>query len=212
MGKSIDWYFDYVSPFAYLQSHRLDEVAAQAEIIYRPVLFAGLLRHWEHKGPVEIPGKKLLTYRHAHWLAGRMGVPYRLPPHHPFSPLKALRLTLALGCGAEVVKTIFNAIWADGLLPDDEDGWREITKRLGVEEAEDKLTDPDVKAALQQNGEDAIEAQVFGVPTFVADGQIFWGVDTTDMLLDYLAEPEMFEDPELARLATVEPSSQRRMG
>ena len=208
--KPVDWYFDYVSPFAYLQNCRLGEVSKLADITYRPVLFAGLLRQWETKGPAEIPGKRLLTYRHAHWLAGKMGVPYRMPPHHPFNPLRALRLTIALGCGADVVQTIFQSIWVDGLLPDSEDGWAAIIERLGISDVDELLAGPSVKLALQENGDRAAAQEVFGVPTFVADGHLFWGVDTTDMLLDFLSHPGLFEDPEMARLPTVAPSTSRR--
>ena len=59
--KTLDWYFDFVSPYSYLQHeilHTLD-----AEIRYKPILFAGLLNAWGHKGPVEIPEKRRFTYR-----------------------------------------------------------------------------------------------------------------------------------------------------
>lgn len=207
---AIDWYFDYISPFAYLQSHRLDEVAEYADIRFRPVLFAGLLRHWEHKGPVEIPGKKLMTYRYAHWLAQQMGIPYKTPDCHPFNPLAALRLTLALDCRPDAIRAIFRTIWGEGLRPDTDAGWQAIIKRLDAEDAEDMLGDPAVKAALMENGQAAIEAKVFGVPTFVANGELFWGVDTTDMLIAYLKEPGMFQASEWARLEGIEPSAKRR--
>ena len=203
--QKVDWYFDYVSPFAYLQRHRLDEVAAVAEIVYHPVLFAGLLRKWEHKGPAEIPGKRILTFRHAKWLAAKMGVPYKLPKHHPFNPLKVLRLTVALGCIATVVKTIFDSIWIDGLMPDDPDGWRAILKNLGIQDAKGLLADPSVKSVLQENGNRALENDLFGVPTFVANGHLFWGLDT-----DYLSNPNFFEDPEMKRILSVNPSTTRR--
>ena len=82
---SVEWYFDFLSPFAYLQSQRLYDLPDDVEITFRPILFAGLLRHWETKGPGQIPPKRLLTMRHIEWLARRMGVPYRLPSSFPFS-------------------------------------------------------------------------------------------------------------------------------
>ncbi|MCW9045303.1 MAG: 2-hydroxychromene-2-carboxylate isomerase [Alphaproteobacteria bacterium] len=208
--RSISWYFDYVSPFAYLQSTRLAEVAKQADITFKPVLFAGMLRHWEHKGPAEIPGKRILTFRHAQWLANKMGVPYHLPESHPFNPLKALRLTIALGCTTEVVESIFETIWVDGLTPDSEKGWFAITKKLGIENPEELLSTPEVKATLQNNGTQALTVNIFGVPTFEIDGELFWGVDTTDMLLDYLDNPGLFEENEMKRIFQVEPSTVRR--
>ena len=54
-----DWYFDFVSPYSCLCLHRLAELAGEVTIAYRPVLFAGLLKHWGQKGPAEIPAKRL---------------------------------------------------------------------------------------------------------------------------------------------------------
>ena len=62
--KQADWYFDFVSPFAYLQLEMLDEVAKRATITLRPVLLAGILNHFGQKGPAEILGKRQFTYQH----------------------------------------------------------------------------------------------------------------------------------------------------
>src|SRR5690348_9010873 len=91
------WYFDLISPFSYLHLKQFGRLPAELEIQYIPVLFAGLLKHWEHKGPAEIPAKRIYTYHHVSWLAARLGIPFRFPPSHPFNPLPALRLVIAAG-------------------------------------------------------------------------------------------------------------------
>src|SRR5690349_17865239 len=53
---SIDWYFDFVSPYSFICFNRLRELSAK--ITYKPVLFAGLLEAWGQKGPAEIPAKR----------------------------------------------------------------------------------------------------------------------------------------------------------
>ena len=88
------WYFDVISPFAYLQLVRFDRLPEDLTITYRPILFAGLLGHWGHKGPAEIEAKRLHTYRFSQWRADREGIRLRYPPVHPFNPLKALRLCI----------------------------------------------------------------------------------------------------------------------
>ena len=208
--KEIEWYFDYLSPFAYLQTFRLGELPGDVEVILRPVLFAALLGHWGTKGPAEVAPKRTVTFRHVHWLAKRMGVPYRLPPALPFNPLRALRLTQSLGAGRHLVDTIFRCIWQDGLLPDDEAGWRGIAAAVGADDAEARVSDPEVKQSLIDSGRRAIELGVFGVPTFVADGRLFWGLDQTDLLLDSLADAAVLDDPELARIDTLPASARRR--
>ncbi len=203
---SVEWYFDFLSPFAYLQSQRLDDLPDDVEITFRPILFVGLLRHWETKGPGQIPPKRLLTMRHIEWLARRMGVPYRLPSSFPFVPLRALRLAVSLGPDRAAVETIFRCIWQEDLLPDDDAGWRGIAEALGVGDADARVESPEVKQGLVDNGERAIGQGLFGVPTFVHDRVLFWGLDETDFLLDVLANPGLLKDAEMARIETV-PSS-----
>lgn len=195
---SLDWYFDYLSPFAYLQFSAHPDLMQRSDVNYRPLLFAALLNHWGHKGPAEIPPKRVHTFRLAAWLAAERGVPIRCPPAHPFNPLPVLRLTIALGAGYEVVKTIFDFIWAEGRSIDVE--WPALLARLGVADAAPVLADEKVKATLRANGEAALAAGVFGVPTFVVDGNVFWGEDATGMLRAYLADPQMFETPEMRRI------------
>src|SRR5882724_12306571 len=91
------WYFDLISPYSYLHLKQFHKLPADLEIEYLPVLFAGLLKHWEHKGPAEIPPKRIYMYRQLVWLAAHLGIPYSTPPAHPFNPLHALRLVIAAG-------------------------------------------------------------------------------------------------------------------
>ncbi len=188
--KNLDWYFDFISPYSYLQSAVLDRVAAHAQIRRRPVLFGGLLNHWGHLGPAEIPPKREWTFRHCVWLAHRHGIPMTMPTVHPFNPLPLLRLSIALGNTADVVNRLFRHVWVDGHVPSDQDAWLALLDELGV--AESSLSADAVKDALRANGADALAAGVFGVPTAVVDGQTFWGFDATEMLLDYLNDAPIF--------------------
>ena len=112
--RAADWYFDFLSPFSYLQLVQFDRLPPDLEITYRPVLFAGLLGHWEHKGPAEIPAKRVHTYRWCHWYAARHGIPFRMPPAHPFNPLRPLRLAVAHDAEPAIIRAVFDTIWAEG--------------------------------------------------------------------------------------------------
>ena len=65
---------------------------------------------------------------------------------------------------------------------------------LGVDD-EDCLSTTEVKIGLKQNTRDAIDKGIFGVPSFMVDGEIFWGFDSVDFLLAYLNEPELLRSP-----------------
>jgi 2-hydroxychromene-2-carboxylate isomerase len=205
-----DWYYDVVSPFAYLQfAAEFPRLRERLAITCVPVLFAGLLKHWGQLGPAEIPPKRIFTFQYCAWWAGRHGVPYVLPTKHPFNPLAALRLAIALDASHEVVDEIFRFIWAEGRDAGDVDEIAELGRRLGVADVEASTARPDVKQRLRDNTERAVATGVYGVPTFVVDGHTFWGVDATGMLSDYLDDRMLFERGELKRATALPIGAER---
>jgi len=208
------WYFDFVSPYAYLQSRMLGRFAGKADITMVPVLFAGLLGHWKNVGPAELPTKRLWTYRYCTWFGRAHGIPFKMPPNHPFNPLKPLRLAIALGARPDAVGAIFDFIWAEGRDPSAPAEWQALCARLGaafgIADPEATIAAPTVKDALRANTEAAIGAGVFGVPSLVVGGEVFWGVDATDFALQYLDDPALLRDPEFQRIATLPASAERK--
>lgn len=201
--KTLDWYFDFLSGFAYLQLKRLKDLPGDVSISYHPVLFAGLLRHHETKGPAQIPRKRVYTYRHWIWQARQANIPFRMPPNHPFPPLPPLRLAIALENDGSAIETIFDHIWRRGEDVGDPQGWTRLTDRLGIADAETLIDDQGVKDQLRANTEAAVELGLFGVPTAIIDDELFWGQDSTSMLFAYLEDPELFRDDEMARAANL---------
>lgn len=204
----IDWYFDFISPYAYLQWQRLRREAPQLRLNPKPVLFAGLLGHYDHKGPAEITPKRSWTYAHCLWIARRHGIPMRLPSAHPFNPLPLLRLSLALGATDDIVDRLFNFVWREGLLPSDQSAWQDLLDELLVTQS-DISTDA-IKQALHDNCAQAIASGVFGVPTAVVDEKLFWGVDATDMLLGYVAGDTFFKSEGYALAHNLPTAAQRK--
>ncbi len=202
------WYFDFISPYSYLQFAAYPELVRSATL--RPVLFAGLLNHWGNKGPAELPAKRLQTYRFTFWQADQLGVEMNYPPAHPFNPIPALRLAVALECGYDPVRTIFEFIWKEGRSVAEE--WPALAERLGLtrEAADALIAEPRVKEALAANGREAIARGVYGVPTVDTGKELFWGRDATDMLYAYLADPALFEQPEMRRLAALPVGAARK--
>ncbi len=210
MTREAHWYFDFISPYSYLQLGSFDRLPAGLKLRPVPVLFAGLLNHWGNTGPAEIPAKRRQMYRYCHWLAEKRGMPFKLPPRHPFNPLTLLRLAIALDGDLDVVRTIFHHVWGEGNDGQHEDSLHALATKLGVKNMEALTSDPVVKAKLRQNTEDAIEKGVFGVPAFLIDGEIFWGEDITDMLIDYLKDPGLFTRGEQERIAELPMAAWRK--
>jgi 2-hydroxychromene-2-carboxylate isomerase len=211
-GYIADWYFDFVSPFAYLQSEQLATLAPKITIRYKPVLFAGILGAHGQKGPAEIPAKRAFTYRFVLWQAKRLGIPIKLPHEHPFNPLPLLRLAIACDCDGAAIHRIFRFVWRDGRLPDLPIEWAELTHDLGLRDADARIAEPEVKDTLRRYTDEAIALGVFGVPTLALRGELFWGADATQMAADYAAAGCCWSDPEYARASTLPIGASRDQG
>jgi 2-hydroxychromene-2-carboxylate isomerase len=210
----IDFWFDPISPYAYLAFERLPQALAGCSysVRYRPVLFAGFLKQWGQKGPAEIVPKRDWTMRQVAWIAHRHGIELSLPAQHPFNPLPLLRLLLATMPAAGLpnraaVEAVFRHAWIGGLDAGDPARLQALREALALER------DPDgdeVKAELRAATEDAIVRGLFGVPTVGVEGRLFWGVDALEMVAACLRGDPWFEREHWQALAKVTPGIVRR--
>jgi len=198
------WYFDFISPFAYLQFAQFPNLPSNLEITPVPAVFGAILQHWGQLGPAEIPPKRRFVYRFFQWNADQLGIPFTMPPMHPFNPIPALRLCTAAGAGIENTRAVFDLIYGKGIQPDSPEGIRLIGGALNIPHPESAMQDPVVKDTLRANTAQATSDGVFGVPSFVINGEVFWGGDSTGMMLDFLENPALFEAPEMKRISNME--------
>ncbi len=206
--KAIAFWFDPISPFAYLAFERLPQAleGCSYAVSYRPVLFAGLLAHWGQKGPAEVEPKRAWTFRHVAWLAQQHGIALNTPTVHPFNPLPLLRLAIACGPNRRVVEAVMRHVWVgDG---DAADAVRiaALTQRLAP--ARDPAS-AEVKAELRSATDQAIQRGVFGVPSFELDGRLFWGLDALPMLRAALLGDAWFDGPAWAAAGQPRPGVKR---
>lgn len=192
--KAITFWFDPVSPFAYLAFERLPQAleGCSYAVDYRPVLFAGLLAHWGQKGPAEVEPKRAWTFRHVAWLAHQHGITLDTPATHPFNPLPLLRLALACGPNRRVVETLMRHVWVGGA--DAADPARLAALAHSLAPASDPAS-VEVKDQLRAATAEAITRGVFGVPSFELDGRLFWGLDALPMLHAALRGDAWFDGP-----------------
>lgn len=195
----ITFWFDVVSPYAWLAFDRLPQALEGCSHVvdYRPLLFAGLLKHWGQKGPAEVGPKRAWTYRQVAWLAHAQGCTLELPQPHPFNPLALQRLAVAASPDGRpnrrVVELLFRHVWCrGGADPNDPAALAELA--AAVAPARDPAGD-DVKAELRAATDEAVAAGVFGVPTLVAGGRAFWGQDGLAMLRAALLKDPWFDGP-----------------
>ena len=190
--RTIDWYFDFISPFAYFAWQRLGEFRQHAVVAHRPILFAGVLAHHGQKGPAEIDPKRRWTYRWCAWHAREHGLAFRMPAAHPFNSLPYLRLAIAAGSTTQAIDRIFDGLWTTGVDPQDPSVVQTLAQALNVDPA--RLAAPEVKQQLRVETEQACARGVFGVPTLAIGKELFWGADAMPMAAQYLADPASLDD------------------
>ena len=199
--KAITFWFDPISPYAYLAFEHLPQAleGCSYSVDYRPLLFAGLLGHWGQLGPAEIEPKRAWTFRQVAWRAHELGVPLQVPAMHPFNPLALLRLMLACAPAGglpnrRVVEAVMHHVWRGGGA-DANDPDRLAALATALAPARDPAG-PEVKAELRALTESAVAGGLFGVPTVEVDGRHFWGLDALPMLAAYLRGDPWFDGPD----------------
>jgi 2-hydroxychromene-2-carboxylate isomerase len=199
------WYFDPISPFAYLALPAIERLAASHSVAYRPIVFGAVLAHCGQLGPAEIPAKRLHTYRLCQFMADRGGIPFRFPPAHPFRSLDALRLLAALHEGdaasPAATRVVMDFIWREGRDPVAERD--ALTAALTAAPFDALVAETGAKARLHAWTDEAIAAGVFGVPTLAIGPALFWGVDAIPMALAHLEDPALLDTAEMRRLASL---------
>lgn len=197
-GRSLEFFFDFSSPFAYLAATQIEKVAARAgaTVTWTPILLGGLFKSL---GGPEVP---LATFPAAkqQWIvqdlerwANYWGVPYKFPSRFPAISLKAIRLYLALpeSHRARYRDNVFRATWAeDRDITDDAVLVSCVGDESVARAALLRIASDEVKSALRTSTDRAAERGVFGIPTFdlgtEADPDLFWGQDRLDLVEDAL--------------------------
>lgn len=211
MSRLARVYFDFVSPYSYFALTRLAAFGERHGVEWEPapVFYAALLDANHLVGPAETSAKRRYTMNDVLRAAALQNTPLVGPPAHPFRSLEALRVaTLFAGDprALEMSVALSTACWAEGRDLTDWDVLAEVVGRVGIDDAganadtlAARASAPEIKLALQERTAAAIEAGVFGVPTFELDGELFWGHDR----LDHLAARIDGRLPDLSAQASV---------
>ena len=180
---SVDFYFDYSSPFAYLGSARIEGVAADAgaELTWRPFLLGGLFKL--QGGPM-VPLLEFSEHKRAYVMrdlgrfARHFDIPFKWPSRFPMQTVAALRITLLLDEPSPFIHRVFRAYWGEDQDISNPVVLRRLCEELGLPgDLVDRTSDPAVKQMLIETTQAANDAGVFGAPTSIVDGQLYWGQD-----------------------------------
>ncbi len=198
--------FDFVSPYSYVAWKRVHALAARhgRTVEAVPVLFAALLDHHGHKGPAEIPSKRDHMAKQLLRIAAREGIPLAPPPAHPFNPVAALCVAcLGHPDRRRLIDVVFDAVWAGGPGVAEPDTLAKVLDAAGFQGEALVVERKRGSGRLRANTRSAIEAGVFGVPTILVDGELFWGFDSFPDVDAFLAGRDRIDEDALARWRTL---------
>lgn len=190
MSKTVEFYFDFGSPTAYLAHKRLGQLSKQydLQVVYMPMLLGGVFKATGNASPVAIPAKgKYMLEQDLPRFARRYRVALNFNPHFPINTLNLMRGAIAaqrLGCMEAYVNLAFDAVWVQEKNMGDPAIVSQALTEAGLD-ADGLIAlsqDPDVKAELVAATEAAVARGVFGAPTLFLDGAMYFGQDRLDFI------------------------------
>ena len=196
MSKPIEFWFDFGSPASYLAYTQLPAVAARAgaELVWRPMLLGGVFKATGNRSPAAVPAKGAWMQGDLRRWARKWGVEFNSNPHFPVNTLAMMRGAAAARRAGELApyaEAMFRAMWVDGKNPSEAAVFAEVVGAAGLDPAAyaGRVQDPEVKQALIAATEEAVERGVFGAPTMIVDGELFFGQDRLDFVAEAAAAP-----------------------
>ncbi|MGB5092739.1 MAG: 2-hydroxychromene-2-carboxylate isomerase [Parvibaculum sp.] len=194
MTKSVEFYFDYASPTAYLAWTQLPLIARRtgATIIWKPMFLGGVMQGTGNQPPGTFPPRgKWMSIDLPRW-ARRYGVPFAFNKHFPVMTLPALRITAGLEGSGEYlpwIDAVFIASWVDGKNAADPAVLAELAVKIGLDPdmAARMAADPANKDKIRATTEEAIARGAFGAPTFFVGNEFYFGQDRLSFIEEELS-------------------------
>jgi 2-hydroxychromene-2-carboxylate isomerase len=195
MTRTIDFYFDFSSPYGYLASTRVDALALKhgATVEWRPFLLGAVFKLTGAAPLTGIPIKGDYALHDWARAARRYGVPFHMPAQFPFGTVTACRAYYHLRqkdpAGAvKLAKALLHAAFGEGrdICPVESVGAIAEAHGFDAEDILAGIQSAPVKELLKHEVEHAIARGVFGSPFFLIDGEGFWGDDRLDEVAEWL--------------------------
>jgi len=196
MSKTVEFYFDLGSPATYLAYTQLPKICAQTDtrLVYIPLLLGGVFKSTGNASPATIPAKGRYMFQDLDRYAKRYGVPLKFNPHFPINTLMLMRAVTGMQLRhperfAAFLDCLFKAIWVEGRSLDEPATVAAVLSENGFnpQEVLALTADEEIKTALKDNTEKAVQRGVFGAPSMFVDNQLYFGQDRLDFVLEALS-------------------------
>ncbi len=195
MTKTVDFYFDFGSPAAYLAFTQLPKIcaAAGATLNWKPMLLGAVFQATGNHSPATVPAKGKYMFGDLNRFAAQYGVPFKLSPHFPINTLTLMRAAVGLQMRndarqMEFAQAVFEAIWVDSRNLNDMSETGAMLHRAGFDAAAmlALVSQQNVKDRLKMLTQEAVDRGIFGAPTMFVGDEMFWGQDRLDFVKEAL--------------------------
>ena len=195
MSKTVEFYFDLGSPATYLAYTQLPKICERtgSQLTYIPILLGGVFKATGNASPANVPAKGRYMFQDLDRYARRYGVPLKFNPHFPINTLMLMRAVTGMQLRhperfAAFIDCLFKALWVDGRNLDEPTTVAAVLTENGFDPNEvlTLTADEQIKAALKDNTEKAVQRGVFGAPSMFVDNQLFFGQDRLDFVVEAL--------------------------
>ena len=184
MARTLEFYFDYGSPYSYLADTQVEAISqrAGATLVRKPMLLGGVFKATGNHSPAELPQKSAWSAFDMPLWARHYGVPFQRNPFFPVNTLALMRGAAAAqidGSFERYHPAVFKAMWVEGRNLNDMKEVVAVLSAAGLdpEKFGARLQDQDVKDRLKATTEEAVARGVFGAPTCFVDKMMFFGND-----------------------------------
>lgn len=190
--KKIRLFFDFLSPYSYFAWINHEKMLPQddLEFVYSPVLMGKLFSHHEFPGPGMIKAKRDYELKVCFRYAAKNNIEFNPPHTFPFNPLAIIRIATQSASKEdqkELISLIFDTVWKDGVVLEDPEMIEKVLINAKLDKnIIERSFEREAKQELKQNIKEALNYNIFGVPTFQINDEIFWGNNSFDDINRYL--------------------------
>ena len=193
---AMEFFYDFVSPYSYLASTRVEAEARRAggEVRFRPFLLGGVFKATGNRAPLETPAKLRHMWVDLQRWASRLSIPLVQPVGFPVASILALRAAFEaerLGRLVPYSHAVFRAYWAEGKDIANPEVLAAAASSAGLDGAAVVAAAPGYKEALARQTQEAVDRGAFGAPTFFVPApggeEMFVGNDRLDFAREALA-------------------------
>ena len=190
MSKPIDFYFDFVSPYAFISFQQIKSLKFKQDFKFRlkPVLLGGLHNLHKITAPAFIPAKAKFMIRDCKMVCEKYKISFKFNSYFPIKTVNLMRGVLIAeedGITNNYIDKVFEAMWVSGINLNDQQVIDKTLKNLEINPKTFslRLSNQNLKDELRKRTQEAYEKGVFGAPTFVVNNKIFWGQDRLEYAL-----------------------------